>query len=52
MRTQSAIEEPAVTMTVLADADGRARGPREVIAAQLPEELVMQSWVYTSLRSP
>ncbi len=40
-------EELAVAMTVLADADGRARGLREVIAAQLPEELVMQSWVYT-----
>lgn len=40
-------EELAVAMTVLADADGRARGLRDAITAQLPEELVMQSWVYT-----
>lgn len=40
-------DELAVAMTVLADADGRERGLREAITAQLPEELVMQSWVYT-----
>lgn len=43
-------EEIAVAMTVLADADARERGLRPVIAAQLPEELVMQSWVYTQGR--
>lgn len=43
-------EEIAVAMTVLADADARKRGLRPVIAAQLPEELVMQSWVYTQGR--
>jgi hypothetical protein len=39
-------EELAVAMTVLADADCRRRGLRAVLAAHLPEELVMQSWVY------
>ncbi len=39
-------EELAVAMTVLADADTRGRGLREIITAHLPEELVMQSWVY------
>lgn len=39
-------EELAVAMAVLADADVRKRGLREVIASQLPRELVMQSWVY------
>ncbi|MBI5516224.1 MAG: hypothetical protein HY909_20735 [Deltaproteobacteria bacterium] len=39
-------EELAVAMTVLADADCRGRGLRAVLAAHLPEELVMQSWVY------
>ncbi len=39
-------EELAVAMTVLADADGRERGLRETITANLPEELVMRSWVY------
>ncbi len=43
-------DELAVAMTVLADADGRERGLRETITAQLPEELVMQSWVYTQGR--
>jgi hypothetical protein len=33
-------------MTVLADADSRRRGLRAAIASHLPEELVMQSWVY------
>src|SRR4051794_40332301 len=33
-------------MTVLADADARHRGLRDVITAHLPEELVMHSWVY------
>jgi len=41
-------EEITVAMTVLADA--RKRGLRTVIAAQLPEEIVMQSWVYTQGR--
>lgn len=39
-------EELAVAMTVLADADARKRGLREVIAAHLPPELIMQSWIY------
>ena len=39
-------------MLVLADADGRERGLREAITAQLPEELVMQSWVYTQGLNP
>jgi len=47
-RTPSArFNELAVAMMVLAEADGRERGLREAITAQLPEELVMQSWVYT-----
>ncbi len=48
--TKPRYEELAVAMTVLADADGRRRGLREIIAAQLPEELVMQSWVYAQGR--
>lgn len=40
-------DEVALAMTVLADADRRGRGLRSAIAAQLPEELVMRSWVYT-----
>jgi len=39
-------EELGVAMTVLADADARKRGLRAPIAALLPKELVMQSWVY------
>ena len=39
-------EEFAVAMTVLADADVRGRGLRAVITSHLPEEIVMQSWVY------
>jgi hypothetical protein len=39
-------EEIAVAMTVLADADARKRGLRAPIAALLPEEIVMHSWVY------
>lgn len=44
--TRAGFEELAVAMTVLADADSRQRGLRSVITSQLPEELVMQSWVY------
>ncbi len=40
-------DELALAMTVLADADRRERGLRQTITAQLPEELVMRSWVYT-----
>ena len=43
-------EELTVAMTILADADARERGLRPVIAALLPEELVMHSWVYTQGR--
>jgi hypothetical protein len=40
-------DELAVALTVLADADRRRRpGLRQAIVAQLPEELIMQSWVY------
>lgn len=39
-------EELGVAMAVLADADARGRGLREPIAAQLPKELLMQSWIY------
>ncbi len=39
-------EELAVAMTVLADADVRGRGLRAAITSHLPEEIVMQSWVY------
>lgn len=45
--TTARFEELAVTMQVLADADGRARGLREPITANLPKELIMRSWVYT-----
>lgn len=44
--TRSRFEDLAVAMTVLADADVRRRGLRSVIAAQLPRELVMRSWIY------
>ena len=44
--TPREFEELAVAMTVLADADSRRRGLRAAIASHLPEELVMQSWVY------
>ena len=40
-------EELAVAMTALADADSRGRGLGETIQAQLPEELVMHSRIYT-----
>ncbi len=43
---RSRFEDLAVAMTVLADADVRRRGLRSVIAAQLPRELVMRSWIY------
>jgi hypothetical protein len=39
-------EELSVAMTVLADADKRQRGLRDVIVSLLPEEIVMESWVY------
>ena len=39
-------DELGVAMTVLADADARKRGLRAPIAALLPEEIVMHSWVY------
>jgi hypothetical protein len=39
-------EELSVAMSVLADTDKRRRGLREVIVSLLPEEIVMESWVY------
>jgi hypothetical protein len=35
-----------VAMAVLADADKRQRGLRGVITSLLPEEVVMESWIY------
>jgi predicted transposase YdaD len=50
LRTQTSareFDELAVALTVLADADRRQRpGLRHAIMAQLPKELIMQSWVY------
>ena len=40
------MEELGVAMSVLADADKRKRGLRGVITSLLPEEAVMESWVY------
>jgi hypothetical protein len=40
------MEELGVAMAVLADADRRKRGLRDVITSLLPEEAVMESWVY------
>jgi hypothetical protein len=40
------LEELGVAMAVLADADKRQRGLRDVITSLLPEEVVMQSWIY------
>jgi hypothetical protein len=40
------LEELGVAMAVLADADKRQRGLRGVITSLLPEEVVMQSWIY------
>jgi hypothetical protein len=40
------MDELGVAMSVLADADPRKRGLRGVITSLLPEEAVMESWVY------
>ncbi len=40
------LEELGVAMAVLAEADKRQRGLRGVITSLLPEEVVMQSWIY------
>jgi hypothetical protein len=40
------MDELGVAMSVLADADVRKRGLRGVITSLLPEEAVMESWVY------
>ena len=40
------LEELGGAMAVLADADKRQRGLRAVITSLLPEEVIMQSWVY------
>jgi hypothetical protein len=40
------MEELGVAMSVLADADKRKRGLRGVTTSLLPEEAVMESWVY------
>jgi hypothetical protein len=39
-------EELSVAITVLADADKRKRGLRGAILSMLPEEMVMESWVF------
>jgi hypothetical protein len=39
-------KELAVALSVIADADKRRRGLREVVVSLLNEEVVMQSWVY------
>jgi hypothetical protein len=39
-------EELSVALAVMADADKRRRGLREVIVSLLPEEIVMESWVF------
>lgn len=39
-------EELAVAMTMLADADKRGRCLREQIVAFLPEEVVVESWIF------
>jgi hypothetical protein len=39
-------EELVVAMAVMADADKRGRRLRDVVASLLPEELVMQNWIY------
>lgn len=44
--TPREFEELSVALTVMADADKRRRGLREEIASLLPEEIIMQSWVY------
>lgn len=50
LRQQSSprdFDELALALTVLADADRRQRpGLRQAIVSHLPEELVMESWVY------
>ncbi len=40
------MEELSVAMSVLADADTRKRGLRAVITSLLPEDVIMESWVY------
>jgi hypothetical protein len=44
--TARELEELGVAMAVLADADKRQRGLRSVITSLLPEEVVMESWIY------
>src|SRR5262249_20264759 len=39
-------EELAVAMAVLAGADQRKRGFRDVVRSLLPRELVMQNWIF------
>ncbi len=39
-------EELSIALTVMADADKRRRGLRDVIVSLLPEEIVMESWVF------
>jgi hypothetical protein len=39
-------QELSVALTVIADADKRQRGLRQVILSSLNEEVVMQSWVF------
>ncbi|HSO00695.1 MAG TPA: hypothetical protein VLS89_20525 [Candidatus Nanopelagicales bacterium] len=44
--TPREFEELSVALTVMADADKRRRGLREKIVSLLPEEIIMESWVY------
>lgn len=39
-------EELSVALAVMADADKRRRGLSDVIVSLLPEEIVMESWVF------
>jgi len=41
-----AFDELGVALAVLADADQRHRGLRDVVRSLLPRELVMQNWIY------
>lgn len=46
VRSRQQLAELASAMIVLADADARQRGLRTALTAHLPQELVMNSWLY------
>ena len=46
VRSRRQLAELASAMIVLADADARQRGLRTALTAHLPQELVMNSWLY------